>query len=89
MREAAKAKADESTRTRAPAEFTTTGFGASGYVPGEAPTHCVGSVVKSSPRLTCCEDAKLCCAEKKQANDVGRRAGDDEKVGKGNPDRAK
>ena len=33
--------------TRAPADYTTTGFGAQGDLPGETTTHCVGGAVKS------------------------------------------
>ena len=34
-------------KTRAPADYTTTGFGAEGYLPGETTTHCVGGAVKA------------------------------------------
>ena len=34
-------------RTRTPVDYTTTGFGAQGYLPGEMRMHYVGSTVKS------------------------------------------
>ena len=34
-------------RTRAPADYMTTGFGAQGYLPGETLTHCVGGAATS------------------------------------------
>ena len=38
-------------RTRAPADYTTTGFGAQGYLPGETITHCVGGATKCDHKV--------------------------------------
>ena len=46
-----KQRARELTRrskTRAPTGYMTTGFGSSGYVPGESQMHCVGSAEKAA-----------------------------------------
>ena len=70
--------------------YTTTGFRASGYVPGEPQTHCVGSAEKTTLEAQhAVMSQRLCCLERKEANGIGGRVGEHERVGKGNPDRDK
>ena len=47
---------------RAPADYTTTGFGAQGYVPGESLTHCMGSATTSDLKAQRAAKSQCCAA---------------------------
>ena len=89
-RRAANTKADESINDKGPCGIYDNWFrsiwqrsqGVGNALSGQC-------CVKRVRGLTCCADARLCCVERRPVSDVGRRAEDDERVGKGKCERAK